>query len=86
MLSGRGDAPAGWPLERASPWKLQPTAMVRVSRRLLAAKLALKRSATPQSLRPKPLSLAKVRVALARFRSPLLPAARASRHGSHALP
>ena len=33
--------------------------MVRVSRRLLAAKLALQRSATPQSLRPKPLSLAK---------------------------
>ena len=54
MLSGRDALPAGRPLERASPWKLQPTAMVRVSRRLLAAKLALQRSATPSSLRPKP--------------------------------
>ena len=37
MLSGRDEAlPAGRPLVRASPCKLQPTAMVRVSTRLFS--------------------------------------------------
>ena len=46
MLSGRDALPAGRPLERASPWKLQPTAMVRVSTQLFGCKLA--RAAPPR--------------------------------------
>ena len=51
--------PAG-SLERASPWRLQPTAMVRVSTRLSAAKLAL---AAHARLSAGGMLLAKVRVA-----------------------
>ena len=49
MLSGKGDALlAGRPLERASPWKLRPTAMGRVSRRLFNCKLVCSSNAASQ--------------------------------------
>ena len=47
MLSGRDALPAGRPLERASPSKLQPTAIVRVSNVFWLQNWLLQGTATP---------------------------------------